>query len=220
MNNTRDIKRAMLDYVPKYYEELRESEAIINAQAKAQLQLMRDIDDVHAQMFVDTATWGLARWEAFLGIKIGASYSVWDALEASRKVFEDVEKMSWDNFEDTFIDDGPGRKSSIKSRIRGFGSVNALLLKSVCESYVGGEVEVTEAPALHKVTISFIDARGIPSNVDDLKEAVAEIMPAHLVVEYKYRYLSWNEYDSFAWTWDTLDGKQFTHDQLEVYKPE
>jgi hypothetical protein len=209
----------MLDYLPKYYEDLRESEAIISAEAKAQLQLMRDIDDVLAQMYVDTATWGLARWEALLDIKIGADYSVWDALEASRKAFEDVETMSWDSFEDAFVGDGSERKSSIKSRIRGFGSVNAALLKSVCESYVGGEVEVTEAPASHKILIKFVDARGIPSNINDLKEAVAEIMPAHLVVEYTYRYLSWDEYDAFAWTWDTLDAKNFTHDQLEVYKP-
>lgn len=219
MNETRDIKRAMLDYIPKYYEEIRESEAIIGAQAKAQLQLMRDIDDVLAQMFVDTATWGLSRWEELLGITVGSNYSVWDALEASRKVFEDLETMNWSSFEDSFMGDGFGRKSSIKSRIRGFGSVNAALLKSVCESYVGGEVEVIEVPAAHKVTIKFIDARGVPSNVDDLKAAVAEIMPAHLVVEYSYRYLSWNEYDAFTWTWDTLDAKQLTHDQLEVYKP-
>lgn len=219
MNKTRDIKRAMLDYIPKYYEEIRESEAIISAQAKAQYQLMSDIDDVLAQMYVDTSTWGLARWEALLGIEIGSDYSVWDALEASRKVFEDLETMNWDSFEDSFLGDGSDRKSSIKSRIRGFGSVNATLLKSVCESYVGGEVEVIESPAAHKVTIKFIDSRGIPSNIDDLKAAVAEIMPAHLVVEYTYRYLSWNEYDDFAWTWDTLDAKQFTHDQLEVYKP-
>ena len=220
MNKTRDIKRAMLDYIPKYYEEIRESEAIINAQAKAQLQIMRDIDDVLAQMYVDTSTWGLAHWEELLDIKIGADYSVWDALEESRPAFEEIEEMDWDSFEDTYVGNRSGRRSSIKSRIRGFGSVNATLLKSVCESYVGGEVEVIESPAVHKVTIKFIDARGVPSNVDDLKEAVAEIMPAHLVVEYSYRYLSWNEYDDFAWTWDTLDAKQFTHDQLEVYKPE
>ncbi|MEY8188660.1 putative phage tail protein [Peribacillus simplex] len=219
MNKTRDIKRAMLDYLPKYYEEIRESEAIIGAQAKAQLQLMRDIDDVLAQMYVDTATWGLARWEALLDIKIGADYSVWDALEASRPVFEEIEEMDWDSFEDTFVGDRSGRRSSIKSRIRGFGSVNAALLKSVCESYVGGEVEVTETPSAHKISIKFIDSRGVPSNINDLKAAVAEIMPAHLVVEYTYRYLSWNEYDAFAWTWDTLDAKQLTHNQLEVYKP-
>lgn len=220
MNETRDIKRAMLDYIPKYYEEIRESEAIIGAQAKAQLQLMRDIDDVLAQMFVDTATWGLSRWEELLGITVGSNYSVWDALEASRKVFEDLETMNWSSFEDSFMGDGSGRKSSIKSRIRGFGSVNAELLKSVCESYVGGEVAVSESPETHKVSIRFIGERGVPSNINDLKAAVAEIMPAHLVVEYGYRYLSWDEYDAFAWTWDTLDAKQLTYDQREVYKPE
>ena len=219
MNKTRDIKRAMLDYLPKYYEEIRESEAIISAEAKAQLQLMRDIDDVLAQMYVDTSTWGLSRWEALLGIKVGGDYSVWDALEASRKVFDDVEAMAWDSFEDSFTVDGADRRASIKSRIRGFGSVNTQLLRSVCESYVGGEVEVTETPSAHKVSIKFIDSRGIPSNINDLKAAITEIMPAHLVVEYTYRYLSWNEYDAFAWTWDTLDDNQFTHDQLEVYKP-
>ena len=219
MNNTRDIKRAMFDYMPKYYEELRESEAIINAEAWAYLQLMRDIDDVFAQMFVDTATWGLARWEELLGIKIGADYSVWDALEASRKVFDDVEAMDWDSFEGAFVGDGSERRASIKSRIRGFGSVNTALLKSVCESYVGGEVEVTETPLQYKVKIKFIDSRGIPSNIDDLKAAVTEIMPAHLVVEYTYNYLSWNEYDAFTWTWDELDAMAFTYDQREVYKP-
>ncbi|CAM3640987.1 putative phage tail protein [Mesobacillus zeae] len=220
MNTTRDIKRAMFDYLPKYYEELRESEAIINAKAAAYLRLMYDIDDVMEQMFIDKASWGLALWEKLLGIKIGASHSVWKVLEDIRPVFEEIEEMDWTSFEDTFVVDRSGRRSTIKSRIRGFGSVNVALLKSVCESYVGGEVEVSESPDAHKVTIKFIDSRGIPSNIDDLKAAVAEIMPAHLVVEYTYRYLSWDEYDAFSWAWDTLDAKQFTHDQLEVYKPE
>lgn len=209
----------MLDYLPKYYEDISESEAIISAEAGAQLRLMLDIDDVMAQMFVDTATWGLARWESLLGIKLGEEFTVWDALEDSRKNFSEIDRISWDAFEDSFPDFAEDRRSSIKSRIRGFGPINRELLKSVSESYVGGEVEVIETPSTHQVSIKFIDARGIPSNIDDLKAAVAEIMPAHLVVEYTYRYLSWNEYDAFTWTWDELDAMQFTHDQLEVYKP-
>ncbi|MCO0597364.1 YmfQ family protein [Peribacillus butanolivorans] len=209
----------MFDYMPKYYEELRESEAIIEAEANAYLRLMLDIDDVFAQMFIDKASWGLARWESLVGIKVGSEYSVWDALEDSRKNFSEIDGLSWDSFEDSFPNFSDERKSSIKSRIRGFGSVNTALLKSVCESYVGGEVEVTETPLQYKVKIKFIDSRGIPSNINDLKAAVAEIMPAHLVVEYTYNYLSWNEYDAFTWTWDELDAMQFTHDQLEVYKP-
>lgn len=70
------------------------------------------IADVRLQMSVDTATWGLAIYEADLGIVTDLSKSLAD------------------------------RRSVIKSRMRGTGKVDASLIKLVADSWTNGDVEV------------------------------------------------------------------------------
>ncbi|MNG19145.1 hypothetical protein D3C84_1032750 [compost metagenome] len=50
--------------------------------------------------------------------------------------------------------------------------------------------------------------------MDALQAVVRDTMPAHLEIEYVYRYLRWSELDGYVWTWDTLDGKSYTWDEF------
>ena len=81
----------MYDYIPKYYEDIREARAIIDTDADSISGLIVNIDDVLAQFHVDTATWGLEIWERFVGLPSNATYSVWNSLEQRSIIFDGLE---------------------------------------------------------------------------------------------------------------------------------
>lgn len=161
--------------VPQYLLTAKEYKSIIESDGAEFGNLKRNIDGTLEQFFVQTATWGLDRWEEFLGLEV-----------QSNKPTEH-------------------RRSRIISKMRGVGTVTVEMMKNVAEAYDGGTVDVTEQAPLYKFTVEFIDTRGIPPNLDDLKAAIEEIKPAHLAVEYKFRYLIWDELDLENLTWDNLD---------------
>jgi hypothetical protein len=155
----RDVERSMFDYMPREYEDLRESRAIIQAEA-AEFETLNDkIADVLAQFFVDTATWGLANWERICGIPTDESKPV------------------------------DQRRSVIKSKLRGIGTVTVDLIKNVAEAYYNGEVEVIEQPSLYTVKIKFVSKLGVPPNLADIQNALREIIPAHLAINFEFSYL-------------------------------
>ncbi|MED5017939.1 DUF2313 domain-containing protein [Paenibacillus chibensis] len=114
------------------------------------------MNDLLAQLNIDTATWGLKIYEKELGLKTDIS-----------KPLED-------------------RRSVIKSKIRGTGKIGALQIKIVADAYSNGNVEVSFDKA---IVIKFNGFYGVPKNLDDLKNAVREIAPAHLVIRYDFKYL-------------------------------
>lgn len=63
-----DNKRNLFDYLPGYYRELLESREVISMEEREFEKLFDSMDDVLAQFFVDTATWGLSRWEKSFGL--------------------------------------------------------------------------------------------------------------------------------------------------------
>ena len=206
----------MYDYVPKYYQDIREARAIIDAGSGSIDELNVAIDDVLDQFYVDTATWGLDIWERIVGLPSMATYSVWSSMEKKSVIFDLLELKTWDTIERSYgasIDD---RRAAIKSRLRGTGTVTKDMLKSVCASYTGGTVDIIENSSAFTVQIVFTDIAGVPSNMDALQAVVRDIMPAHLAIEYVYRYLRWDELDGKAMSWDTLDSDAYTWDEFST----
>jgi hypothetical protein len=118
--------------------------------------LTNDVDDLKAQLYVDTATWGLALWEDYLGIK---------AMSGQSEI---------------------ARREVIKSKLRSAGTTTVALIKNVSEAYANGEVDVTEDNPNYRFIVTFVSTRGQPPNLDQLKDAIEEIKPAHLAVEYVF----------------------------------
>jgi hypothetical protein len=205
----------MYDYVPRYYEDIREARAILDTDSDSINGLIVNIDDVLAQFHVDTATWGLDIWERFVGLPSNATYSVWNSLEQRSVIFDGLEWKTWDAIEHSYVslDD---RRAAIKSRLRGTGTVTKTMLKSVCAAYTGGTVDIIEDSSAFKVQIVFTDIAGVPSNMDALQAVIRDIMPAHLLIEYVYRYLRWDELDGKAMSWDTLDANAYTWDEFST----
>lgn len=171
MDRTEIMKR----YIPQYLLTASEYKAIIESDGAEFGGLKQSIDSTLEQFFVPVATWGLDRWEEFLGLEVQAN-------------------VPYEH-----------RRSRIISKMRGVGTVTVEMIKNVAEAYDGGTVDVTEQAPLYQFTVEFIDTRGIPPNLDDLKAAIEEIKPAHLAVVYKFRYLIWDDLDGQNLTWDNLD---------------
>jgi hypothetical protein len=180
------IRRDIGDYLPHYYRDSRTVDNLLNVEATEFADLNAEIADVLAQFYIDTATWGLANWERICGL-----------LTDETKPIEQ-------------------RRSVIKSKLRGVGTVTAAMIKNVAESFDNGEVAVIEDNATYTVTIKFVSTRGEPANLDDIQNALREIIPAHLAVNFSFTYMTWNALDAKALTWDDLDALNLTWDEFEV----
>lgn len=194
----RDINRAMYDYIPDYYEDIREAKAIIDAGSDRLETLNYDIKDVLNQFFVSTATWGIPRWEKLVGLPVNTSFSVNDYLdETNSSVIKE-------------------RRSAILAKINGYGTITKQKLIDICAVYSTGKVTVTEFANEFRLLIEFIDEVGVPKEIDTLKKVLREVIPAHLTIDYSYRFLKWDDLDGYKWSFDVMDGKQLTWDELSL----
>lgn len=181
------VGERLLSYLPRFYESSPVISGLMQSQEQEADALQAAIDSVLDQQFVNTATWGLGLWERQLGLPTDPAKPV------------------------------DQRRSVIKSKLRGVGTVTAALIKSVAEAYDGGEVAVTEEHGTYTIKVTFIGNRGVPVNLGDLENALRDIIPAHLGVRFEFTFLRWDELEAHQWNWNALDALHFTWNQLEVY---
>lgn len=178
----------LMHYLPHYWHNIKEMQTLQNTLGIEVSQLHCSIQDVFAQLFVDTATWGLELWERKLGIEINK------ALSYQR------------------------RREIIKAKMRGTATTTKELIKSVAAAFSNGEVEVIEDNAKYVVKIKFVGTRGIPANVEGFKKILSQIIPAHLVIEYIFTYITWAEFDSYNKTWQEWDSLNLNWKQFTEYR--
>lgn len=175
----------LMKYLPRYWHEIKEMQALQNALGKEVSELQCVVASTLDQMFVSTATWGLKLWEKELAIETNKSLS--------------------DEF----------RREIIMAKMRGTATTTKALIKSVAVAFSNGEVEVIEDNAKYTVKIKFVGTRGVPANLEDFKKMLSQIIPAHLVIEYVFTYMTWKEFNSYDKTWKQwedlrLNWKEFT----------
>lgn len=177
----------MNDYLPHFYRDSKTVASVIAPEAEELASLSAVTSDVLDQFFVPSATWGLARWEKIFGLPTDLS-----------KTYEQ-------------------RRAIIMSRIRGTGAVTPALIAIVASAFANGEVAVRENDPFtpYTIEVKFVGTRGVPNDLPALKEAIREILPAHLEVAYAFTYLIWDELDLNALAWSDLDDALFTWDTLE-----
>lgn len=178
----------LISYLPPYYQNVKEMVAIQNTLAQELGQINIDIEDLIKQCFVDTATWGLEIWERIFGIQTDKTKPL------------------------------DQRRSMIKAKMRGAGTVNIEQIKNIARAFLNGELDVTENFANYSIDIEFTDYGGVPPNRDDLTKILREIIPAHLEINYILNYLLWSALRNLEWTWDDIDAMDITWADLEVYK--
>jgi len=163
-------KSTLLGYMHNYYETSSVVGEHLNANAIELTTFKTKLDNVLNQFFVDTADYTLSRWEKQLGIPVN------------------------ENIATEF------RRSRIKSKLRGQGTITVAMIKNVAESFQNGEVNVIEDNANYSFTIKFVSTKGIPPNISDLQKAIEDIKPAHLAYTLAYTYNTWSQVSSYKWS--------------------
>lgn len=103
------------------------------------------------------------------------------------------------------------RRSVIKSKLRGTGKVGAAQIKVVAAAYSNGDVEVTLKDG---ITVEFVSSLGVPPNIDDLKQLVREITPAHLTINYIFRFYTYGEMAATGLTYEEIAATGLTYEEI------
>ncbi|WP_150273210.1 putative phage tail protein [Paenibacillus tepidiphilus] len=170
----------LLEYLPEYYEGVPEMEMLQASAGTECGQLAYSIADSGSQKNVESATWGLSRWEKVLGLTTDLSKS-------------DVT-----------------RREIIKAKLRGSGTTTPEMIQRTASAFSGGEVEVVEVPGEYSFIVHFVGTLGIPANMAGLIQSIEEIKPAHLDYSFEYTYTWWDSLKPLTWasahdrTWDDL----------------
>ena len=152
---------AFLDELPQDYRKSPAVVEIQNALEKIYSQAEADIDELREQFFLSTATWGLSLWEWILGIE----------TESGK--------------------DTAQRRSVILAKLRGRGTTTVAMLQDVSKSFVNGETEIVEHNDAYYFDVVMLSVIGIPPNMEDLKQVLEEIKPAHLDYRIVLKYNTW-----------------------------
>lgn len=177
----RDISQSMSDYLPRYYDEIREAAAIIRTEANEITRIKANLTRIFDQFFVNSSDVTLDRWENLLGIK---------------------------NTEGKSIE---SRRQYINARLRGAGTTTLGVLNSVVGSFFNADI--SEISSDNTVEIKFLSIRGEPDNIVDIRDAVSDIIPAHIEAKYIFTYLPYSEISDAELTWGEAD--TYTYYELE-----
>jgi len=176
----RDYKTEMIKYLPLYERKSGVFSEVLTAYDREFRNTEQQLEVVERNIFLDTAIESLPLFERDLGIKT-------------------VNSLNYDQ-----------RREQISSRNRAsFDQTTEETIKSVASAYGNGEVSVatTSTPGIYSVT--FI-GKGIPNNMDGLKEALDIIIPAHLGIKYVFTFSPWQDVKDLIWgevsakTWSDL----------------
>ena len=150
----------MLASLPTAYRKDAWVIALLSAIAGVDDAQRADADETAQQMFLDSMTWALAIEERIAGITPAAGAGV----EERRSVLQ----AKW-------------RSTT--------GKCDVDLIQSVCDSWENGQVDVDFVDG--EIILEFVGSYGVPDAdaLSALKTAVQEVIPAHLAVQYLYRYL-------------------------------
>lgn len=181
----RNTKRDLMDALPRYYADSAEVDAIMSANTKEIDRIRMLARDITNQLYVDTATYGLARWERIVGVE---------------------------TFENKPINE---RRSVIKAKLRGAGVVTAQHIKDVAEAWYGGETEVTEAFSTYAVIVKFVAEYGVPTNLGDVEKALREIIPAHLALVFEFKFVVYNAAKAYYADYNALISQGRTYDEVK-----
>ncbi|MBZ9637522.1 MULTISPECIES: putative phage tail protein [Clostridium] len=168
----------LMNYLPQYLHNDSTIKALQKEVLSKELgRLNFHMKSMLEQCFIDTVTKeapGLKLWEQFLGIPIDENKPV------------------------------EYRKSVIKAKVRGTGTVTKKMINQVASAYSNCEVEIIEKPEEYKFIVKFIGGKGIPPNMLDLTKTIEEIKPVHLRFEYEYTYCIWDWCKSYNYTWNDM----------------
>ena len=79
------------------------------------------------------------------------------------------------------------RKSTVTAKWRSVGKVDLTMFQSIADAWKNGELAVSIEDG--KIKLTFVGDYGVPSDIYTLIKALGEVKPAHLPLEYNFKYL-------------------------------
>ena len=179
-------KLPVRERVPDYHYECEQSAAVIDSVAEAALKARTAFEDVLAQFFVSTATWGLKHWEGQVGLQTDESLSV------------DV------------------RRAAVQQKLQANGNTTAEMVREMAESITGYEARVHVDPSDYSFTLEFLGDTPQIAGIDffGILDTVEQIKPAHL--RFLISQITWQDLEDVAMTWQRFEEGAFTWSKLET----
>ena len=84
----------------------------------------------------------------------------------------------------------------------------------------GIRAQVTETDQVGTVEVSFPDVPGIPTGFEEMSKIIEDIIPAHLLIQYVYWYITWEQLEAKIKNWQDIEDRQLTWEQLEAFVEE
>lgn len=156
-------------YVPSIILKMKDVRESYRLQGEGIGLLWYYIEDLFSQCFVETATWGLIKWEEVYGVSTN--------LELS---YEE-------------------RREILGNKIRSSGTSTVQIIKNAAEAFSGGEAEIIEEAENYRFIIRFVGIKGIPRNMQALITMLEDIKPAHLAYDFEYSYTAWEDLVPYTW---------------------
>lgn len=100
-------------------------------------------------------------------------------------------------------------------RIGGDSFTLAAINDTISGCGVNARVEETEQAGT--VEVSFPQVPGIPPNFEEIRVIIEDIIPAHLIIQYHYWYLTWQQLEQKFSCWQDIEDKNLTWYGLETY---
>lgn len=87
-----------------------------------------------------------------------------------------------------------------------------------CLAACGAECLLSETGVPDCVRVCFPNVMGVPDGFENIRRIAEEILPAHVGIEYYFRWCTWGETEAYGFTWGDL-GNMTWHDWM-VYTEE
>lgn len=159
----------IIEHFPRYYDESKIAKELTHPIDLENERLIQAVKTTKNEFVVNTAIYTLSKYEEEYGLPVNPNVTIEE------------------------------RRSRITARMRSTGTTTKELIKTIVDSWTNGDVNIIEDSANYKITIEFNSVLGIPPNIDDVKLAIREVLPAHLDVEYKFKYNTWAEIGTKLW---------------------
>jgi hypothetical protein len=168
--------KVLKDYVPPFLLQSLIFQKLYSSQQIELDNLDKYVQEIMDQCFIDTATWGLDIWERFCGLPISSNKPVDE------------------------------RRSTIKSRVRGYGTITKAMLQNLLKAYPGGSAEIIEDVLSSKFTVKFNDYYRVPDepSIPQMYKALDIVKPAHLVYDHTFTYKWWGFDQLKVKTWNEV----------------
>ena len=194
--------------LPQYYNKSQITYGITEGIESELMSCRIRADELDKELSISTAVKNLSRWEGDLKIHISpipqsTHLSDFAANELNNFTVDELKNMTVDGtvYNDWYI----LRRSNILAKMRGYGICTKELIQSITASYTNGDVEVDDSNANNYIIwIYFTTKTGKPTALEQIKNAINVVIPAHLIVKYRYKYRTWDEVLENSNSWNDL----------------